>query len=142
MKNIIFDFGDIFINLDYQATKNAFKNLGLTEWNSELVAVNQLFEKGMVSETEFLSTIQKYTNGATLPEIKHAWNALLGNFPTERLAFLENLKPTYNLFLLSNTDSIHIQEVKDKFGLPFYERFYNCLFFVRNEHAKTRYRNF
>ena len=126
IKNIIFDFGDIFINLDYQATKNAFKNLGLTEWNDELQAINQLFEKGMVSEETFLSTLQKYTQQASLQEIKQAWNALLSDFPMERLEFLENLQPNYTLFLLSNTDSIHIQEVKDKFGLPFFERFYNC----------------
>ena len=43
---IIFDFGDIFINLNKQATISGLQQLGMTEWNAELDRLNLLFETG------------------------------------------------------------------------------------------------
>ena len=35
---IIFDLGDVFLNLNHQASVDAFKKLGLNEWNDDLKA--------------------------------------------------------------------------------------------------------
>jgi len=51
---IIFDFGDVFINLDKQGTINSLKELGLSEWNEDLNQLNLSFEKGQISEENFL----------------------------------------------------------------------------------------
>ena len=56
---IIFDFGDIFINLDKQATINGLERLGLSTWNKDLDRLNISFEKGQISRDEFLLGIQK-----------------------------------------------------------------------------------
>jgi putative hydrolase of the HAD superfamily len=45
IKNIIFDFGDIFINLDKQATYNAMAKLGVTEISKEMMDVYHQYEK-------------------------------------------------------------------------------------------------
>lgn len=55
---IIFDFGDIFINLDKQGTISGLQNLGLKEWNSELDRLNLLFETGDISYDDFLGGFQ------------------------------------------------------------------------------------
>lgn len=60
INTIIFDFGDIFINLDKQASITAFKNLGLTEWNDDLEQLNLQFETGKISREDFLFGIQKH----------------------------------------------------------------------------------
>ena len=60
-----------------------------------------------------------------LETIKEVWNSILKDFPLYRLEFLENLKEKYHLFLLSNTDSIHIQRFKENVGKQFYDRFFN-----------------
>ena len=39
IKNIIFDFGDIFINLDKQGTYKAMAALGVTEITEEMMQV-------------------------------------------------------------------------------------------------------
>ena len=123
---IIFDFGDVFINLDKEATPLALKNLGLKEWNSNLDVLNLDFEKGKISETEFILGFQNYIPNASIHEIREAWNAILLDFPLYRLEFLQMLSQKYRLFLLSNTDSIHIERFQHKAGISFYRDFYQC----------------
>ena len=49
INTIIFDFGDVFINLDKEAPVTEFKKLGLKEWHDDLKDLNEKFEKGQVS---------------------------------------------------------------------------------------------
>jgi FMN phosphatase YigB (HAD superfamily) len=126
INTIIFDFGDIFINLDKQATVEGLKKLGLSEWNEDLNQLNLQFEKGEIPQEEFLLGIQKQVPNASLIEILEAWNAILLDFPLYRLEFLQKLSKKYRLFLLSNTDSIHIETFEQETGISFYSDFYQC----------------
>ncbi len=123
---IIFDFGDIFINLDKQATIDGLKQLGLTSWNDDLDRLNISFEKGQISRDNFLLGIQKHIPNASIDEILVAWNAVLLDFPLHRLEFLQLLSQKYRLFLLSNTDAIHINHFEQREGASFYGDFYQC----------------
>ncbi|KFF02384.1 HAD family hydrolase [Flavobacterium reichenbachii] len=123
---IIFDFGDIFINLDKQATISGLQKLGMKEWNSELDRLNLLFETGDISYDEFIAGFQKELPNASKEEILEAWNAVLADFPLYRLEFLQLLSRKYRLFLLSNTDSIHIATFEYRSGISFYSDFYRC----------------
>ena len=123
---IIFDFGDIFINLDKQATISGLQKLGLKEWSPELDRLNLLFETGDISHDDFLTGFQKEIPNASIEEILEAWNAILADFPLYRLEFLQMLSKKYRLFLLSNTDSIHIETFENKTGISFYSDFYQC----------------
>ena len=123
---IIFDFGDIFINLDKQATISGLQKLGLKEWSPELDRLNLLFETGDISHDDFLTGFQKEIPNAAIEEILEAWNAILADFPLYRLEFLQMLSKKYRLFLLSNTDSIHIETFENKTGISFYSDFYQC----------------
>lgn len=123
---IIFDFGDIFINLNKQGTISGLQKLGLKEWNAELDQLNLLFETGDISYDDFVAGFQKQLPNATIEEILEAWNAVLADFPSHRLDFLKELSKKYRLFLLSNTDSIHINTFQNRSGIPFYTDFYNC----------------
>ena len=123
---IIFDFGDVFINLDKQATLDGLKNLGIPQWNEDLNQLNLHYEVGAISEEDFLFGIQKHTNNASIEDIAEAWNAILLDFPLYRLEFLQMLSQKYRLFLLSNTDAIHINTFEQKTGTSFYSAFYQC----------------
>ncbi len=123
---IIFDFGDIFINLEKQKVATELEKLGLTEWNEDLIELNHNYEIGKITEKEFLTEFQKQIPSIEINEIKKAWNTILADFPLYRLEFLEKLTSNYRLFLLSNTDFTHIEEVKRKLGLEFHNRFINC----------------
>lgn len=123
---IIFDFGDIFINLNKQGTISGLQKLGMKEWNSEMDRLNLLFETGDVSYDDFIAGFQKELPNASIEEILEAWNAVLADFPSYRLDFLKELSKKYRLFLLSNTDSIHISTFEKRSGISFYTDFYNC----------------
>ncbi len=123
---ILFDFGDIFVNLEKEASKKAFEKLGLYNSNTELLEKNELFEKGKISENEFLTTFLKYLPTSTIEEVKAAWNVVIGEFPLYRLEFLQLLSQKYRLFLLTNTDEIHIAHFEESVGMSFYTDFYRC----------------
>jgi putative hydrolase of the HAD superfamily len=126
INTIIFDFGDIFINLDKEGTINGLKKLGLSQWNEDLNQLNLQFEKGQITEEIFLQGIQKHIPNASIDEILVAWNAVLLDFPLRRLEFLQKLSKKYRLFLLSNTDAIHIETFERENGVSFYSDFYQC----------------
>jgi putative hydrolase of the HAD superfamily len=116
VKNIIFDLGGVLLNIDYSRTSAAFKKLGAGDFDSfySQQGANQLFEEletGNISETDFYKEMQRhcYPN-TTVAQIQDAWNAILLDFREESLQFLKTLNDNYNLFLLSNTNSIHLSE--------------------------------
>ena len=123
---IIFDFGDIFINLDKPATISGLQKLGMKEWNNEFDQLNLSFEVGAISPEDFVGGFQKQLPNASKEDILRAWNAVLADFPFYRLEFLQELSKKYRLFLLSNTDSIHINTFEEKSGISFYKDFYAC----------------
>lgn len=128
IKNIIFDFGDIFINLDKTATAKAMHSFGYTETTLELDTLFKEYEKGIISSGQFLSTTKRIFPNATKDDLIKAWNAILLDFPDYRLKFLEELDASkkYRLFLLSNTNDLHIEFVKKQMGTAKYNRFKNC----------------
>jgi FMN phosphatase YigB (HAD superfamily) len=126
INTIIFDFGDVFINLDKQATFDRLRNLGLSQWHENLDQLNIQFETGQISREEFVDGIKKFIPDASSDEILQAWSAILLDFPLYRLEFLQMLSKKYRLFLLSNTDAIHIETFEQKNGATFYSDFYNC----------------
>ena len=126
INTIIFDFGDVLLNLEKEAGVAAFKKLGLDGPNPELLQLNALFEKGKITELEFIEGFQKYIPNASIDDIRLAWNTVIGEFPLYRLEFLQMLSHRYRLFLLTNTDSIHIDRFEHNVGMSFSGDFYRC----------------
>ncbi len=126
INTIIFDFGDIFINLEKEATIAEFKKLGLDGPNEELLVMNDLFERGKISEQQFIDGFNKFIPNADVHDIRKAWNSVIGEFPLYRLEFLQMLSNKYRLFLLTNTDAIHISRFEHMVGVSFFSDFYQC----------------
>ena len=80
INTIIFDFGDVFLNLNKETSIDEFKKLGLDGPNEDLVTQNDLFEKGKITELQFIESFQKYIPNAGIEEIRKAWNSLIGDF--------------------------------------------------------------
>ncbi|RIA10025.1 putative hydrolase of the HAD superfamily [Flavobacteriaceae bacterium MAR_2010_72] len=127
IKNLIFDFGDVFINLDKEgAMNNALQLFKLNEFPNALFETNHLYEQGLISTDEFLAFYQKRFPWLSKTEIIDAWNYILKDFPLHRLEFIQRLasNKTYKLILLSNTNHLHIDWIKN--NVPFYNTFKNC----------------
>jgi FMN phosphatase YigB (HAD superfamily) len=113
IKNIIFDLGGVLINLNYQLTRKAFEDLGVEDFDVFYTqhAANPLFENlevGAIEPEAFYEALREAT-GLTLTnsQIETAWNAMLLDFPEERLLWLSQIKNKYNIYLFSNTNAIH-----------------------------------
>ncbi len=138
IKNIIFDFGDIFIDLDKEIVfKEIVKFGGSANLSPEIMALNHSYEVGAITSKEFIDGLALVYPMAKPDEIKNIWNSMLLDFPDNRLDFLEelSLEKKYKLYLLSNTNELHIQEVIRKMGLKKYTRFKNCFdeFYLSHE---------
>lgn len=126
IKAIIFDFGDVFINLNNNAVVRELKKFDIPELSDELRENNHRFEMGLISSEEFIAGYQKANPALSKEEIIKSWNAILVDFPRYRLEFLKKLakEKNYKLILLSNTNEIHINWIKEH--VPFYEEFKGC----------------
>lgn len=137
IKNIIFDFGDIFINLDKPAVFKALANVGYTEVTPELDDIFKAYEMGLMTSENFILKLNEIFPSATPKELKDAWNSILLDFPENRLLFLEQLaaEKKYRLFLLSNTNEIHIDYVINAMGEAQFNRFKDCFekFYLSHE---------
>lgn len=137
VRNIIFDFGDVFINLDKLVVFRAMDHYGITGNLGAFDAINKLFETGRISPEEFLDSLQGILRNVPRKEIVDIWNSMLLDFPEYRLEYIEQLaqEGNYRLFLLSNTNAIHIPHVAEKMGRIHYERFKNSFegFYLSHE---------
>lgn len=129
IKNIIFDLGGVIMNLDVSRTIKAFNELGIKNIVNDTGHHYQHsffydFEIGQISEEQFLESLQKLSKKKnSFLEIKDAWNEMILDISVDRINFLKELKKEYNLFLLSNTNSIHqfkfLSEFKQKYNYSF-----------------------
>lgn len=127
---IILDLGGVILNLDQDRTISSFKNLGIDieELHAQTNMFND-FEKGKISETEFRKNIRKLCKTEISDdEIDQAWNSMLLDLPQERIDILKDLKSEFNIYLLSNTNSIHIRDFLFSFNTHFKKENWNDLF--------------
>lgn len=118
IKNIIFDLGDVILNIDVPVASLSFAKLSGRE-QAEILTIfkeNDLFrqfETGLLDEASFRNLIRKLVDSPDWTDemIDTAWNSLLLDMPVERVELLKTLRSKYRLFLLSNTSSIHITQV-------------------------------
>jgi glucose-1-phosphatase len=114
IKNIIFDLGNVLLDIDYSKTIRAFEALGFEDFKSnysplKMDPVFENLEMGKISGEAFCEKIKSISkNPVTNQQIETAWNALFLDFRTESLAFLEQIAAKYKLYLFSNTNSIHL----------------------------------
>lgn len=116
VRNIIFDLGGVLFRVDYNLTISRFKKLGIQNFDSIYSQLQQQklfdsFEKGEISSAGFRNEIKKYTSQEiAAQQIDDAWNAMLLGLPEENISFLEKIGKHFRLFLLSNTNEIHIEK--------------------------------
>lgn len=137
INNLIFDFGDVFLNLDKPAIYRGLKEEELQGLNDGFYELSCKIETGMISNEEFILGLQEFLPGWRTDKLKRQWNSILLDLPEYRLQFLETLSEEgkQQLFLLSNTNALHIEHIIDTIGQDKYERFQACFdaFYLSHE---------
>ncbi|MBE0637850.1 MAG: HAD family phosphatase [Bacteroidales bacterium] len=133
--NLILDFGGVIYRIDHYKQIEAFSALGIGNFGmlySHAIqsSLFEQFECGQISPDEMLFELKKLIGKDDLSKEKiyHAWNSILVGFSDQVVKLLKDLRTHYNLYLLSNTNSIHyalfIKEFKENFGLDFDSLFF------------------
>lgn len=116
--SIVFDLGGVLIDLNYQLTINAFEKLGVSNFKTLYSQANQsglfdAYETGQISTQRFINEVLNYIPNSCNPNhIVNAWNAMILDFKKDKLDNLIKLRKNVNLYLLSNTNALHLDKVK------------------------------
>lgn len=120
---VIFDLGGVLIDIDYSKTEQAFADLGAS--NEQLLYSQAVqsdlfdaFETGRISSQHFINKIKDFLPARVSPnEVVTAWNAMILHFQPQKLDLLASLSRTTPLYLLSNTNDIHMEKVRRQLAL-------------------------
>lgn len=119
---IVFDLGQVLVRFDYKyfVEKVNKHKAGIGEQFLELYKnnyhVHRDFEKGKISEKDFIAQMLEYLEHKIDGETFCRYWSDIFSFNYDVIALLPELKKHYKLYLLSNTNSIH-----KKYGYGNYE---------------------
>lgn len=137
IKNLIFDFGGVLINLDMESVPRGLSTFNRPGAAGELLPLARQYEKGMVSTQGFLKGVQQALPGIGRDQVQQIWNGTVADFPPERQEFISRLKAagSHRMFLLSNTNALHMEAVESIMGTDRFVAFRNCFegFYLSHE---------
>ena len=144
IKNIIFDFGGVILDIDPQLTINEFINLGLKDPEKLLTSgfmedIAAKFERGILTPEVFRAKLRSFLQvDTTDQQLDEAWNALLFDIPSERIAVIEQVKKHYLTLLLSNSNEIHydlfVRDLQLRFGYREFDELFHKAYFSFDLH--------
>jgi len=121
IQNLVFDFGGVIYQIDFDRQKKAFLDLGIEKFESlySQAQQNSLFcdlETGKIADQIFREKLERLI-GKKIPVflLDEAWNSILVGYYYNSVRLLQMLKPKYRLYLLSNTNAIHYKFYTEQF---------------------------
>ena len=151
IKNIILDLGGVLFDIDPKRSQRAFEQILKPEFKidehwGELLPIVYEMEVGALTNDAFFERVQALTTpGTSIEAILHAWCTMLIGFPHKRLEMVARLAQRYNLFVLSNTNALHVDYFEDlflqthgfNFRTQFKHVFYSSDIGLRKPHAEA-----
>jgi len=117
--NILFDFGNVIIDIDSAGAFDriaAFRSEEVEEevYRTKIIDLAERLEVASISSDYFIRGVLSLAT----PEIKYtdvldAWNSMLVGIPKYRFGMLDSLRQNFNLLMLSNTNQLHIAWVQE-----------------------------
>ncbi|MDZ4749300.1 MAG: hypothetical protein SH808_12500 [Saprospiraceae bacterium] len=111
IRNLLFDLGNVIVELDIDGAYSRLSSLFRVDAKHELIEKALLdFECGRISTDIFINTmLSQSENRHQAIDVISAWNSMLIGIPPNRLVMLEMLRSKYNVYLLSNTNALHLE---------------------------------
>ncbi len=147
IQTLIFDLGGVIINLKKE--KDWLQEDLLPNFQAEKLQQLQQnnfftdFETGKIEVHEFIQQLKNIALDKFISDekiIRH-WNAILLDIPKHRVDLLKKLSQRYQLILLSNTNHIHLDYIRDYMQQEFGEDvlksiFHTCYYSQEVGHRK------
>ena len=116
IKAIVFDMGDVLMDLDKEACTKAFQDLGFEEITEYIDKARHKgfwgeMESGDISGEEFISECLKHCRpGTTAADIRACIAAFHPGIAAYKIDLLKELKAKYPLYMLSNNNPLSVDE--------------------------------
>lgn len=117
VKNLIFDLGGVILDLSVDHTLQSFSSLsGIPRERVQEIYVSAPgfleYEKGLIDDGAFRNFVREvFSISAGDDAIDDCWNAMLRGIPSVKLELLKRLQNEFRVFLLSNTNAIHLDHI-------------------------------
>lgn len=144
IKNIIFDFGGVVLDLDPKLTTNALQEFGFDDVNrfkepEFQVNIMDKFERGIISQETFRNKVREFMGIKVCnQDLDDAWNAMLLDIPEKRIRVIEQVKQHYNIYLLSNSNELHydvyMRDLQLRFGYHNFDQLFDKAYFSFDLH--------
>lgn len=113
IQNIIFDFGNVLLDIDLSSVGREMRRLlgdqaGRVQQQLKQAGVFELYETGGLSTPEFVDALRCAAHPPLAEtQVIEAWNSILIGMPKARFDLLLGLRQQFNVFLLSNINELH-----------------------------------
>lgn len=147
IKNIIFDYGNVIFEINFERTQNALAQLGINDAKQFFAHQSHSnlfddFEVAGITPDQFRDGIRVAAGNPHLSDaqIDEAWNSLLIGVSEGNHQVLLDVKEKYRTFLLSNNNEIHygwiINYLRKEFNIENYDDYFEKAYF--SQHMKLR----
>ena len=123
IKTIISDLGNVIVHVDHhKITKNLAKYSNYDEkyiYDFFISSIARIgFDKGKISKEDFFKHFKDNLNlKMNFSQFRKAWCSGFPGLNNDMVDLLKKLKKNYRLILLSNTDEIHFNYLKNKYKI-------------------------
>jgi len=123
IKSIIFDLGKVIVPFDFNRAyerMSAHSGLPITEIRSRLIKSDlfRTFETGSIEPGEFVTQVCSLLDFTIeYKEFCEIWSSIFFPETLVSAALLESLSRNYRLVLLSNTNAIHFEMIRENYPL-------------------------
>ncbi|MCO5232108.1 MAG: HAD-IA family hydrolase [Chitinophagales bacterium] len=132
---LIFDLGNVILPLENEKDWWQTHFLSIFHSPEKVIQLKDdlffvYYEKGILDTSSFLKTIEPLLLPSfSVNDIYERWNSLLKDIPMHRIHFLNHLKSKYKLYLLSNTNEIHLEYIFQKYGQNIFQDIFDDCFY-------------
>lgn len=148
---IIFDFGGVLFEIDYEAPVRAFAELGMKDFREIYAQAGQhpifdQLETGQTDGDTFYRWLSTQLPAARRDQLEAAWNCILLGLNIENTVFAASLGERFPLYIFSNTNALHVTEFErmidqvyglDKFRSHFRSIVYSNELGLRKPHPEA-----
>lgn len=136
---LIFDLGNVIIDIDYPRSLNLIKSLVPKSIHDKvdlfyLTDFHKAYEMGKIDSPTFREEVRQYfQQNWSDQQVDELWNSLLGTIPPARLELIKKLRENHQVGILSNTNEIHITAVdlmlQKDFGVTCFHELFDHVFY-------------
>jgi glucose-1-phosphatase len=118
---LLFDLGKVLINFSFEpVVKTLHESCSISRAEFEAILWDKVlvrrYERGEISTREFYDYLcQKASLNMTLPQFRATWSSVFMPEPLISEELLTNLKHRYPLILISNTNEVHVDFIREKY---------------------------